>query len=213
MHISDGVLSETLAGQAILAGGAVLALAGTVAGLRKMDYERVPRVAVLSATFFVASLIHVKFGPTSAHLILNGLVGLILGWAAFPAFLIALFLQAIFFGHGGLTTLGLNTFNFGFTALVCFYLFNRCVRRARSKAALLAAGFAAGALAIVFAALLVAAELVITGEEFEYIAGGIFFAHLPVGIVEGLVTAAAVAFLRQVRPELLEPPYLLSREK
>lgn len=213
MHISDGVLSETLAGQAILAGGAVLALAGTVAGLRKMDYERVPRVAVLSATFFVASLIHVKFGPTSAHLILNGLVGLILGWAAFPAFLIALFLQAIFFGHGGLTTLGLNTFNFGFTALVCFYLFNTAARRVRSRAALLAVGFAAGALAIIFAALLVAAELIVTGGEFEYIAGGIFFAHLPVGIVEGLVTAAAVAFLRQVRPELLEPPYLLSREK
>ncbi len=213
MHISDGVLSETLAGQAILVGGALLALAGTMAGLRKMDYERVPRVAVLSATFFVASLIHVKFGPTSAHLILNGLVGLILGWAAFPAFLIALFLQAIFFGHGGLTTLGLNTFNFGFTALVCFYLFNRCVRRARSKAALLAAGFAAGALAIVFAALLVAAELVITGEEFGLIANGVFIAHLPIGIVEGLVTAAAVAFLRQVRPELLDPPYLLTREK
>jgi cobalt/nickel transport system permease protein len=38
----------------------------------------------------VASLIHVPIGPSNAHLILNGLVGLLLGWGAFPAILVAL---------------------------------------------------------------------------------------------------------------------------
>lgn len=213
MHISDGVLSESLAGQAILIGSATLALAGTLAGLKKMDFERVPRVAVLSSAFFVASLIHVKLGPASAHLILNGLVGIVLGWGAFPAILIALFLQAVFFGHGGLTTLGLNTFNFASTAIVCYYLFNRPLRKVRSRAAVMILGFLAGALAIILASLLVVAELVVTGDEFEYVAQGIFLVHLPIAVVEGLVIAAAVGFLRQVRPELLESPAHLQKEK
>ena len=213
MHISDGILTETLAGQMVLAGTSLAALAGTVAGLRKMDYERVPRAAVLASAFFVASLIHIKFGPTSVHLILNGLAGVILGWASFPAFLIALFLQAVFFGHGGITTLGLNTFSFGLPAVICFYIFNGPIRRVRSRSLVLVLGFMAGALAILGSAVLVAAELVITGIEFEVLAQGVLLAHLPVAIVEGFVTAAAVVFLRQVRPELLESPFLSSREK
>mgnify|MGYP000653403121 CR=1 FL=1 len=55
-------------------------VAGTAAGLRKLDYDRMPQVAVLSAGFFVASLVHVPIGPTNVHLVLNGLVGLFLGW-------------------------------------------------------------------------------------------------------------------------------------
>lgn len=207
MHISDGVLSESLVGQALLAGGAVLALAGTGVGLSKLDFERVPRVAVLTSAFFVASLVHVKVGPTSVHLILNGLVGVILGWAAFPALLIGLFLQAIFFGHGGITTLGLNLFNFAVPALLCFALFARSIRRRGNGRAAFLFGFAAGALAILLSSLLLAAQLLLTGEEFELIAQGVFLAHLPIAAVEGFVTAAAVSFITRVRPELLEPPY------
>ena len=58
MHISEGVLSP-----AVLAGGAALAVAGTAIGLKKLDYEAIPRVAILSAAFFVATLIHVPVGP------------------------------------------------------------------------------------------------------------------------------------------------------
>lgn len=213
MHVSDGVMTETIAGQAVLVGGTVLALAGTAVGLKKMDYERVPRVAVLSSAFFVASLIHLRIGPTSVHLILNGLAGVILGWAAFPAFLIALFLQAVFFGHGGITTLGLNTFVFALPAIVCYYLFNRPIRRTGSKLAVFAAGFAAGTLSIIGASLIVTAALLAIGSEFDLVAKGVFVAHLPVAVVEGFVTAAAVAFLRQVRPELLEAPAIPTKGK
>src|SRR5512147_1129646 len=79
MHISEGVLSP-----AVLAGGAGLAAAGCAIGLKKLDYEAIPRVAILSAAFFVASLIHVPIGPVGAHLVLNGLMGLLLGWVAVP---------------------------------------------------------------------------------------------------------------------------------
>ena len=74
MHISEGVLSP-----AVLGAGAVLAAAGIVIGLRKLDYDRLMTVAILAAAFFVGSLIHVPIGPSSVHLILNGLLGMLLG--------------------------------------------------------------------------------------------------------------------------------------
>jgi len=50
MHISEGVLSAP-----VLAGGAVLAVAGIAAGLRKLEGEALVRTGVLSAAFFAAS--------------------------------------------------------------------------------------------------------------------------------------------------------------
>lgn len=54
MHISEGVLSPTVLGL-----GAALATAGVAVGLRKVDYDRLMTVAMLAATFFVGSLVHV----------------------------------------------------------------------------------------------------------------------------------------------------------
>ena len=79
---------------------------GLAIGLKKMDYEKLPEVAVLSSVFFVASLIHVPIGPSAAHLILNGLCGVLLGWLAFPAIFVGLTLQGVLFEYGGITTLG-----------------------------------------------------------------------------------------------------------
>ena len=62
MHIAEGVLSP-----AVLGGGAVLALAGTAQGLRRLEYDRLVAVGILSAAFFVASLIHVPVGLASAR--------------------------------------------------------------------------------------------------------------------------------------------------
>ena len=104
MHISEGVLSGP-----VLAGGWALATVGTTLGLKRLDYDRLMTVAILSAAFFVASLIHVPIGPVSAHLILNGLLGAILGLAAFPAICVALLLQAVLFQYGGLVVRALFT--------------------------------------------------------------------------------------------------------
>lgn len=207
MHINEGVLTVSSAGMGLLAGGAALAAAGTAIGLRRMDYERVPQVAMLSAAFFVASLIHVPLGPAEVHLVLNGLAGLVLGWAAFPAILIALVLQLLLFGMGGVTTLGINTVVMALPAVTAYYACNRSVRAAGETTAALA-GFAAGALGIVLGATLLSAALLTTGAQFERIAEVVLVAHLPVAVVEGFVTSAAVVFLRKVRPELLEAPLL-----
>ncbi len=142
MHIADGILPTS-----VWAGGALLAAAGTALGLRTLDEWRIPRAAVMSSAFFVASLIHVPVGPGSVHLVLNGLIGLLLGWAAFPAILLALLLQAVMFGHGGFTTLGVNAVSMAAPAVAVHLLLGRRLRRAGPRAAA-AIGFAAGAGAV-----------------------------------------------------------------
>jgi len=203
MHIHEAVLSSSPEGIAVLCVGAAATAAGTALGLRQMDYERVPRVAIASSAFFVISLIHVPLGVSSVHLVLNGLVGLILGWAAFPALLIALLLQAVIFGHGGLLALGINTLTMGLPAVVCYYLFHRAVV-CQHDAIAFSAGLAAGALAVLLAALLTASALWATGEAFELLAKAVLGLYLAVAVVEGLITGSVVVFLRKVRPELLE---------
>ncbi|NLY00692.1 MAG: cobalt transporter CbiM [Rhodopirellula sp.] len=209
MHITEGLLSTSTEGMLVLGAGAVVAAAGTAIGLRKLDYERVPQVAMLSAAFFVASLIHVPLGFTSVHLVLNGLVGLVLGWAAFPALLIALLLQAVLLGFGGPTTLGINTTAMALPAVACYGLFHRfAVGRNDGIAAL--SGLCAGALAIVLGAMIVALALLGAGEQFAAVWKLVILAQLPIAAIEGLITSTVLVFLRKVRPELLQSPLLLA---
>ena len=182
--------------------GAALAATGVGLGLRKLDDDRIPEVALLSSAFFVASLIHVPIGPSSAHLILNGLAGVVLGWAVFPALLVALLLQAVLFGFGGLTVLGVNVLTMALPAVACHYVFRRATR-GRGAAAVFAWGFAAGAAAVLGAAMLVCLALITTGKEFARLAELVVLAHVPVALVEGLVTGSVVSFLAKVKPELL----------
>jgi cobalt/nickel transport system permease protein len=104
VHISDGILQGTW-----LASGFVLAGLFAILALWRLRDEEIPRIALLTAAFFVASSIHVRVGPTSWHLLLNGLIGVLLGWRAGLAIPIGLTLQYFLLAHGGGTTLGINT--------------------------------------------------------------------------------------------------------
>ena len=197
MHIVDGALSNP-----VVIGGAVVAAGGIAQGLRRLEMERIPTAGVLSAAFFVASLIHVPIGPSSVHLILNGLAGLVLGWAAFPALFVGLLLQAVFFGFGGLTVLGVNTVLIAGPAVAVHYLcgpFTRSVAPGRAAVA----GAVAGGLSLALTGMLVALALMLTGEAFFLAAKLVILAHLPVIAVEAALTGAAVYLMAQVKPELL----------
>ena len=196
MHISEGVLS----GPVLISGGA-LAAAGTAIGLKKLDYDRIAKAGILSAAFFVASLIHVPIGPANAHLILNGLVGLLLGWAAFPAILVALVLQAVLFQFGGITALGVNTIIMALPAVLCYLI---CSPFLHKKSALaFTAAFVCGFLSVLLSALVLGLALVFTEENFFEVAAIVIGAHIPVMIIEGLITAMCVAFLKKVQPTML----------
>jgi len=196
MHISEGVLSGP-----VLISGAALAAVGTGIGLKKLDYDKIAEAGMLSAAFFVASLIHVPIGPSNAHLILNGLVGILLGWAAFPAILVALTLQGVFFQFGGITTLGVNTIIMALPAVVCYLIFGGLIHKSPRTAA--SAAFACGFLSVLLSGIIVGLSLIFTEENFLAVSGLILAAHIPVMIIEGIVAAACVVFLRKVRPEML----------
>jgi cobalt/nickel transport system permease protein len=196
MHISEGVLSAP-----VLVSGMALAAAGTAIGLKKLNYDHVAKAGMLSAAFFVASLIHVPIGPSNVHLVLNGIVGLLLGWAAFPAILVALVLQAVLFQFGGITTLGVNTVIMALPAVVCWFAFGSLIHK--NNATAMVAAFACGSLSVLLGAVLVGLALVFTEENFLEVSAIVIAAHLPVMIIEGIVTALCVAFLKKVQPELL----------
>lgn len=199
MHISEGILS----GPVLISGG-VLAAAGTAVGLKKLDYDRIARAGILSAAFFVASLIHVPIGPANAHLILNGLVGLLLGWAAFPAILVALVLQAVLFQFGGITALGVNTIIMALPAVICYLVFSPFLHKTPSVS--LSAAFACGFLSVLLGVVVLGLALIFTEENFFEVSAIIIAGHIPVMIIEGGITAVCVSFLKKVHPEMLPGP-------
>lgn len=196
MHIVDGALSNP-----VVIGGAVLAAGGVALGLRRLDLERIPVAGVLSASFFVASLIHVPIGPSSVHLILNGLAGILLGWAAFPALFVGLLLQAVFFGFGGLTVLGVNTVNIALPAVLVGIALRPLIAASAPRVAAFW-GALAGAAAILGTTIMVAAMLFLSGDAFIPAAKLVVLAHIPVMVIEAILTGFAVMLARQVKPDL-----------
>ncbi|MDY7015454.1 MAG: cobalt transporter CbiM [Cyanobacteriota bacterium] len=213
MHIPDGILPA----QVCLGGYGATGLA-TWYSLRQIDRkpnptEGIPKASLLAAAFFVASSLHVPLPPTSVHFVLNGLLGAILGYYAFPAILIGLAFQAIVFGHGGLTTLGINAMIMGIPALIAHHLFQLrdLIPRSRDERWVLGAfAFLAGAVGLGLAVLIFFGTIVATlPAEIDIVAErgailGLMLAHLPLMAIEGMFTAMLALFLLQVKPELLE---------
>ncbi|BCR06248.1 cobalt transporter CbiM [Desulfuromonas versatilis] len=201
MHISDGVLPTSVAI------GSYLLSAGLAAwSARRTRSADLPRVAVVSAAFFVASLIHVPFGPTSVHLLIPGLAGALLGASAFLAIGLGLLLQSLLFQFGGLTALGANALMMGIPALACGWIFQHFKGQGRKRQATV--GGLVGALGTALSALVLALLLISGGEDFLGVAKIALLAHLPVFVIEGLVSAFTIGFLARVKPELLEPAFL-----
>ncbi|MCT4556254.1 MAG: cobalt transporter CbiM [Pelagimonas sp.] len=196
MHIVDGALSNP-----VVIGGAVAAAGGIALGLRNLPLEKIPATGVLSASFFVASLIHVPIGPSSVHLIMNGLAGLVLGWAAFPALFVGLLLQAVFFGFGGLTVLGINAVNIALPAVLVGLALRGVITNGSRWSAAIWGGIG-GALTIALTTIMVAICLALSGDEFLPAAKLVLVAHIPVMVIEALLSGAAIYHIRRVKPEL-----------
>ncbi|TVQ98164.1 MAG: cobalt transporter CbiM [Desulfovibrionales bacterium] len=213
MHIPDGILPlpVTLGGYAVSITICWLCIRSI--NNRQDPRADVPKAALLTSAFFVASLIHIPIPPTSAHLVLNGLLGALLGVFAFPAILIGLFLQAVMFGHGGLTTLGVNGMILGLPALAAagvFHCRSRGIMGPPSPKRTTVFGFLAGFSGIVLSVLLFAlilltslpAHLSAAAERSAILALGL--AHMPLAVMEGLLTGLLAGFLLRVQPAILE---------
>ena len=198
MHISDGVLSTP-----IWMCGYVVSATIVAVTTKKIQPEDIPKTAIMTSVFFVASLIHVPIGPTSVHLILNGLLGIILGPFAFTSIFLGLVLQALLFQHGGITTIGVNSVIMGIPALLAYKIFDMH-RKFHFKLNVPVFGALAGACGIFLGAIILALLLVTTGSEFIGVAKLAILAHIPVIIIEAIITGFIVSFLKTVKPELLE---------
>jgi cobalt/nickel transport system permease protein len=215
MHLADGFLPATVC----IGGYGVTGLC-TWYSLNRI-YKKadptayLPKASLLTATFFVASLINIPIPPGSIHLILNGLLGVVLGFFSFPAILIGLILQAIVFGHGGFSTLGVNAAMMGIPALLAHGIFQgRAVTYPYFPVLWSTAfwGGLAGALGLGLSILIFvivtvlsiphsfAANLILQEKQAILI---VALSHLPLMAIEGLFTAFIVVFLERVQPSLI----------
>ncbi len=161
----------------------------------------------MSAAIFAASVVvRLPLGPSAVHPVLNGLAGLVLGWAAVPAFLVSLFLQALLFQFGGITTLGINTVTMGFPAVLVYAVFGRGLRSAGPGRSAFLLGFGAGMTAVVVSFLIWAGVLVLCGKQLTVIAGLALGPHVAIAVIEGLFTGFITSFLARVYPAAFEMP-------
>ncbi|MEA3281713.1 MAG: cobalt transporter CbiM [Euryarchaeota archaeon] len=200
VHISDGVLDPWL-----WESGWVITVIILAYALSKMKTDDVPKLSVITAAVFVASLIHMQVGPTSVHFVLNGFAGVMLGILAFPCIFVALVMQYFLFQHGGVTTIGINTFNMGIPALITYLIFKTGTKldiRPETKSKVTLFGVIAGGVGVVLALLLLAAELITTGEEFYETTVLVVTAHLPIIAIEAIFTGVLAGFIATVKPEM-----------
>lgn len=197
IHISDGILSWP-----VLLLGWVVTFVWLAFSLKKIDQEEIPKLSLITACLFVTSLLHLKVGPTSVHFILNGLAGVIAGILAYPAIFVALLLQALLFGYGGITVLGVNAVDMGIPALLSYWVF-KLRGKVDWEMNTGIFGTLAGALGVAAGVILTSLMLLTTGSEFREVVGFLIVVHLPIIGIEGAVTGAVATFLSRVKPEIL----------
>jgi cobalt/nickel transport system permease protein len=190
MHIADGVLSTTLCiAAAGLSGVAVYALS------RGMKSEEAPRIGLLAAAAFLASVIHFPVAGVSMHFGLYGLLGVLLGKRSFPVVAAALVLQTLLLQHGGIVSIGVNTLNMGIGALAAWGIWSIGGLPLRVRS------FAAGFVGAMLPAVLMAAEFYVAdyGKGFFAIAA----LYAVVAVAEGTLTTVLVDCFKRLKPEVL----------
>lgn len=221
MHIPDGYLSPA---SCLVAYAAVIPF--WAVALRKVERRlrtrTVPLLAVFSAFSFVVMMFNLPLpGGTTGHATGIGIAAIVLGpWAGMLSVTIALAIQAIFFGDGGISTLGANCFNMGVVGVGSAYLTYRLIagHAAIDASRRVAAAAVAGYVAINLAALITAVEFGVQPLWFHTDDGVPLYAPYPLavalpammighlgiaGLAEAVLTAGLLSWLQRSQPELL----------
>ena len=220
MHIPDGYLSP------LISTGMGLATVPTWAvAVRRVQAaltnRAVPLLAIFAAMSFTIMMFNIPVpGGTTAHGVGGTLIAVVLGpWAAVIAVSVALIIQALFFGDGGVLAIFANAFNMGILLPIVGYLTYRLLAARSSPLSnrrVWAAGIGAY-VGITVAALAVGIELGIqpllftqnghalySPYDLSQAVPAMLLAHaFGASIVEALITAFGVAYLQQRHPELL----------
>jgi cobalt/nickel transport system permease protein len=221
MHIPDGYLSPSTC--AALYGCAAPFWYVALRKTRKLLLTcQVPLISVFAAFSFVMMMFNIPIpGGTTAHPLGVAIASIALGpWASILALSTALVIQAVFFGDGGITTLGANCFNMAIVGSLVAYLSYRAIagRSAVIASRRVIAAALSGYLAINAAALGAAVELGLQPHFFKTAAGAPLYAPYPLsiaipaimighltfaGLAELVVSGGVVAYLQRANPSLL----------
>jgi cobalt/nickel transport system permease protein len=207
LHIPDGFVSAPVAGAGFALSGVAIAAAVRVTN-RNLGERAVPLMGVMAAFVFAAQMMNFPVaGGTSGHLLGGALTAILLGpWAAIIVMTAVVGVQALIFQDGGLAALGTNVFNMGvITALVGYAVYMTFARLAYVRPWVrLVGAFAAAWVTVQLAALATSFELALSDTSPLNVAlPAMMSVHALIGLGEGLITAAAVAFVLATRRDLL----------
>jgi cobalt/nickel transport system permease protein len=226
MHIPDGYLSP----QTYIPLYGLFLSAATVA-VRKVknavSARNIPYLGMAAAFSFIVMMFNLPVpGGTTGHAVGSAVIAIIFGpWAATIAVSVALFIQALIFGDGGITTFGANCFNMAvFMPFVAYYIFRLISNNPEKKTRVYFAAFVSGYISLVMTAILTATEFGIqpliasTADgktlycpyDLSIAVPAMALEHLLLfGFVEGIITATIVSYFLKNETELI---YAFRRE-
>ncbi len=198
LHIPDGFLSAPVAILAWIVTIAFMVVAVRRAS-REFDERLVPLMGVLAAFIFAAQAFNFPVaGGTSGHFLGGALAAILLGpWPALLVMAAVIGLQGLIFQDGGLLAMGANIFVMGIVTVWTGYFVYQALQRANRYVA----GFVAGWLSVVLAAVVTAFLLALSGTaSLTVVLTAMAGVHMLIGVGEGLITAAALALVRAALP-------------
>jgi cobalt/nickel transport system permease protein len=222
MHIPDGYLSPSTCAT-LYAGAAPFWYVSLQKMKRRLNTQAVPLLSVFAAFSFVIMMFNLPLpGGTTGHAVGVAIAAIVLGpWGSILAISVALVIQAIFFGVGGITAIGANCFNMAIVgSLVAYAVYRLLAGRApiESPRRVVAAAIA-GYAAINASALIAAIEFGIQPMLFHDASGTPLYAPYPLhiavpammighltiaGLAETIVSGGVVAYLQRAEPALLK---------
>jgi len=204
LHIPDGFLNLIVSLVFWLAAIAAVGLAISKTN-KSLGEKQIPLMGIMAAFIFAAQMLNFPVaGGTSGHFLGGALAAIVLGpWAGILVLTAVIAVQGFLFQDGGLLVMGANIFNMGIlTAVIGFGLYRLVIHQ--NKGIRLAVSGLAAWLATMAAALLAAIQLWLSGtSRLEIVLPAMLGVHALIGIGEGLITVAALAFIEQSRPDLL----------
>jgi cobalt/nickel transport system permease protein len=222
MHIPDGYLSPTTCA-ALFASVAPFWYTAAKKVNRMLHTRLVPLLSLFGAFSFVLMMFNIPLpGGTTGHATGVGIAAVVVGpWAGMLALSVALTIQAVFFGDGGITAIGANCFNIAVLGCLSSHAVYRVLSGSSPLSAQrrIVAAAAGGYVGINVAAMVTAIQFGIQPELFRDASGAPLYAPYPLkiampammlghltvaGFAELFVTASVVAFIQRTDPSLLE---------
>lgn len=210
MHMADALISPAVGG-VMWAASAGLAAYAAKKVHHEVEENKIPLMGVLGAAVFAAQMINFTIPGTgsSGHLGGGMILAALLGpYAGFLVMASILTVQALFFGDGGLLALGCNIFNLGFYS--CFiaypFIFKPLTKNGFNSTRIFLGATLAAVIGLQLGAFSVVLQTVFSGiSDLPF---GTFVLlmqpiHLAIGVVEGLVTTAAITYVWKARPEII----------